>query len=51
MKGLAGEVDRVRLMPQKLPEVRRNALDDGINGINMSVGSLDGVAREKVVQQ
>jgi len=51
IKGLAGEVYGVRLMPQKLPKVWGNALDDGVNGINMSVGGLDGVAREKVVKQ
>ena len=51
INGLTGKVYGVRLMPQKLPKVRGNALDDGVNGINMSVGGLDGVAREEVVKQ
>ena len=38
-------------MAQELAKIRRDALDYGVNGINMSVGSLDCVAREEVENQ
>jgi hypothetical protein len=48
---VSAKIDGVRLLAQKLAEIRCDALDDRINGINMSVGSLDRVAREKVEKQ
>ena len=47
----SAKVDGVRLLAQELAEVRRDALDDGINGINMSISSLDSVARKEIENQ
>lgn len=44
-------VDRVRMFAQKLAEVRRDTLDDRVNGINLAVRRQNGITRDKVEHQ